>query len=429
MLSRLYVALAIQLASLLFLTPSAQAAYFAFYEDYVSYGYSACNATDTMYEYEAVNVDLLDPTVLPVGWLPVIRNTIDATYCTDYDYCYGPNSGTIFNVTAIMQCSPVVGSTTLYNLTVTAFEGPVANDVDANLSYATTVQASTLSTLATSFQITAWATASGAFDECVQLNECYSYDTTDALPDGPYPNLWCNNDLLAQFSCNSAIYPAAASVDPPTGVFGDPQLYGLLGQSFQVHGIDGGIYNLISAASLQLNTQFVFLDSAHCPAKSVVNTPCWTHPGSYMGALSLQAALANGEVVRITITAGQSERGLQAVQVNNVVHQAGNLDLQLGASAEVSVVSRSTHSVHVHTALFDIDADNSDGFINLRLKQNVPLSQLKQAGVHGLLGQTHSKPATTAGALKEVEGEVDDYFVVDGLLGVDFMYNRFSRTQ
>lgn len=429
MLSRLSLFLALQLASLLLLSRPASAAYYAFYNDYTLYDVPACSITGSLSDYQEINVDLTDTVVLPVGQLPILRQTIDATECTDFEYCYGPNSGTVFPITAFVQCSLVEGSSTEWNLTVVAFEGDVASEVDSFIDNATTIAADTLPLLTADFNVSLYASATGAFGACVNLTECYDYPTYVASPGGPYPNMYCNSDLFAQFACNAETFPPDATVtpsDPTVGVFGDPQLFGLLGQSFQVHGIDGGVYNLISAAGLQVNTRFVFLDSAGCPSKQVVNTPCWSHPGSYMGALSLQVVLGSGEVIRITITAGPAASGLQAVQVNDDAYAAGSIDRSLGDSGELRVVSRSTHTVLVHTALFDITADNSDGFINLRLNHNVPLSGLRQRGVHGLLGQTHSKNSKKS-TLKEVEGEVDDYYVVDGLHGADFMYNRFQQ--
>ena len=54
--------------------------------------------------------------------------------------------------------------------------------------------------------------------------------------------------------------PAAAGT-----VLGDPQFRGFLGQSYQVHGMSGGVYSVISAPSLQLNARFVFLAAGGCP--------------------------------------------------------------------------------------------------------------------------------------------------------------------
>ena len=49
---------------------------------------------------------------------------------------------------------------------------------------------------------------------------------------------------------------------PDTGsVKGDPQFVGLRGQNYQVHGVSGDIYNIVSDADLQYNSRFVFLNS------------------------------------------------------------------------------------------------------------------------------------------------------------------------
>ena len=74
-----------------------------------------------------------------------------------------------------------------------------------------------------------------------------------------------------------------------TAVLGDPQFVGLRGQSYQVHGMDGAIYNLISDKNLQVNSRFVFLTEGQCPIiDGVVDTNCWSHPGSYIGEMSFQ---------------------------------------------------------------------------------------------------------------------------------------------
>jgi len=50
---------------------------------------------------------------------------------------------------------------------------------------------------------------------------------------------------------------------------GEPSFTGLRGQSYQVHGISGAVYNLIRDEYISLNSRFVFLTSPReCP------TPC-----------------------------------------------------------------------------------------------------------------------------------------------------------
>ena len=60
-------------------------------------------------------------------------------------------------------------------------------------------------------------------------------------------------------------YVAPAATSPPTSVLGDPMFTGLLGQVYQVHGMDGAVYNLISEPACQVNARFVFLSSGVCP--------------------------------------------------------------------------------------------------------------------------------------------------------------------
>ena len=75
-------------------------------------------------------------------------------------------------------------------------------------------------------------------------------------------------------------------------VLGDPQFVGLRGQSYQIHGVDNTVYNLISDAMVQLNARFVYLDQGEClrDADGLPLFTCWTHPGSYLTALGLQTA-------------------------------------------------------------------------------------------------------------------------------------------
>lgn len=44
--------------------------------------------------------------------------------------------------------------------------------------------------------------------------------------------------------------------EPGPGATGDPQFHGLLGQPYQIHGIDDGAYSIISEPSLQPNERF-----------------------------------------------------------------------------------------------------------------------------------------------------------------------------
>ena len=205
----------------------------------------------------------------------------------------------------------------------------------------------------------------------------------------------------------------------PFSITGDPQFVGLRGQSYQVHGIDGAVYNIISEQSTQVNSRFVFLTEGQCPiidGKKDVN--CWSHAGSYLGEMSFQA-IVDGKLHAALVQSGSAKRGFAGVQMDGVALQVGD-KVEMG---EFTLEFTSTHSVQVTTDSFEFDLYNSDMFINQALRARVPLSQLQS---HGLLGQTHST-ATYPTSLKYVEGDVDDYVIADSnIFGTSFLYNRFN---
>ena len=206
---------------------------------------------------------------------------------------------------------------------------------------------------------------------------------------------------------------------------GDPQFVGFRGQSYQVHGIDGAVYNLVSSPTLHVNARFVFLDRGACPVlNGTRDTNCWSHPGSYLGAVAMRLRSTHAAAEhRLLATAGDRLTGFAAVSVDGAA-------LELGSAVEptsgVRVERVSTHLLRVTTPELSFELSNSDGFINEAVRVNVPLSQLSRQGVHGLLGQTHRRGASS-GLAAVVEGDVDDYVVLDGeLFGTACVYNRYS---
>jgi len=145
---------------------------------------------------------------------------------------------------------------------------------------------------------------------------------------------------------------------------------------------------------------------------------CFSHPGSYIGEISIQV-VQGSETAQMTARAGPAAVGFSQVSVNNEVVRKGQT-IEIGS---FSVNRTGSHTLIVSTPLFDFGFDNSDSFINQRLRVNVPLSNLK---THGLIGQTGRRPSNP-GSLKHIEGEVDDYVIVsEDLLGNDFVYNQFN---
>ena len=201
-------------------------------------------------------------------------------------------------------------------------------------------------------------------------------------------------------------------------VLGDPQFTGLRGQTFQVHGVSGSVYNLISEAALQVNAQFVFLASGRCPdVPGMPSLNCWSHPGTYLGQVSFQVAV-HAKIHTVLLVAGPASTGFTAVLVNGKNVTAGvSVEYQ-----DLFVAVTGTHTVTVRTKNFAVDLNNSDRFINQALRSRVPLSHLHS---HGLIGQTHSSRTYKTG-LKVVEGDVDDYVIEDGdMFGTAFVFNRF----
>ena len=207
--------------------------------------------------------------------------------------------------------------------------------------------------------------------------------------------------------------------NPASSITGDPQFVGLRGQSYQVHGIDGAVYSIISESNTQVNSRFVFLTEGQCP---VVNgeraTNCWSHPGSYLGEISFQAVV-DGKLHAALLQSGSASKGFAGVQVDGKSLSVGD-KVEFGS---FSVQMLSAYNVAVTTESFAFDLSNSDMFINQALRARVPLSQLT---AHGLIGQTHSLK-THSSSLKYIEGEVDDYTIQDGdIFGTDFVYNKFQ---
>ena len=227
---------------------------------------------------------------------------------------------------------------------------------------------------------------------------------------------------------------------------GDPQFSGFQGQSFQVHGIDGAVYNLLSERSLSINGRFVFLDNGECPVLSTgvrVSTNCWSHPGSYFGALSF----VTGAGDKVVMQAGGAQVGIAAIAINGVavdlnaaVAAASGSPLP-GTSSQLSVTVVNSHSVVIASGNYELTIDNSDRFLNLASVRVINWTQLVSVDQpHGLLGQTWTASsrrnmvkAKQAGrssmtATEVLQGDVDDYVISsEDLLDSDFPYSRFNQ--
>jgi len=234
------------------------------------------------------------------------------------------------------------------------------------------------------------------------------------------------NTIVIGVGCNglgtpeTCYYQYVITCDKPDNggfIVGDPQFVGLRGQSYQIHGVSGEVYNIVSDADIQYNSKFVFLDAGECP---VVNGKkqkgCWSHPGSYLGELGLKTRAGD----KIHLVTGSAKQGFESVTVNGKEIAIG--DTVLLADNMGSVSMNSTHLASVQVGNWDFAFENSDMFVN----QRVRVLDSRNLRSHGLLGQTW-RETTYSNTIKYIQGQVDDYVIRDNdIFGDNFVYNTFN---
>ena len=211
---------------------------------------------------------------------------------------------------------------------------------------------------------------------------------------------------------------------------GDPVFLGLRAQSFQVHGIAGAVYALIADASLQLNARFLFLAAGEgaCSEELRRRSPCWSHPGSYFGAIGIRTAQRQA----VEIDAGGGEEGFRLVRLYTSLPSTSSTVLVPGERVPLlptvpgsdGFVELSTpYELTVQTGWWRVRLVNSNGFVNVAQVVSLHPDDATLHGAHGLLGQT-GRPSSTAS--HPYEGGVDDYAIEsDDLLGTAFTFARF----
>ena len=238
--------------------------------------------------------------------------------------------------------------------------------------------------------------------------------------------------------------PAAVSSSSSSGAsrvsaVGDPLFAGFQGQRYQVHGIDGAVYALLSQRSLHINALFVFLDSGKCPVVGGVQQQanCWSHPGSYFGQLAFQT----NQGVQLEIVAGAANKGIERLQLNgqDVLIAAGEQVVAGSGDSQLVVKVLSSHALSIETGNYQMQIDNSDMFLNLAALRVMDWGRLIRTDQpHGLLGQSWTRRSRAGKLSKDglvnvkdvVEGDVDDYVVAeDSMLGTDFAYSKFDAKQ
>lgn len=219
-----------------------------------------------------------------------------------------------------------------------------------------------------------------------------------------------------------------------TGVNGDPQFTGFLGQSYQVHGQSDAFYNIISSPTLQFNAHFVHLTQGECR----VGTPCFSHPGNYFGAVGLKLRDESGVVHTIYIKAGSVDTGL-TVTIGDISLEVSDHEMSIG---KYVISYPSPFMFLLESDEFNIEVQNSDHFLNQdvslgvasmkNIKQYKALLKTNETAAeemepilpHGILGQTWGSRVHN-NRWKHIEGQLYDYLLTDGIMGDAFKYNKF----
>ena len=219
---------------------------------------------------------------------------------------------------------------------------------------------------------------------------------------------------LSSSSSSFSLPAPSSSTGSSSSVLGDPQFVGLLGQSFQVHGLDHAVYNLLVDGPLLVNARFRFLSSGRCPSTAAPPTNCWSHPGSYLGELGVVSPNHS----RLHILSGAWDEGFASVTLDGEVVPVGANMTAPG----IAVHLLSHYQLWLQSGNFELTIDNSDRFVNIAQLRVLHWSAVHNT--HGLLGQTwQRRPNKHGGQVPYIEGDIDDYVEQnDDILGRALVY-------
>lgn len=214
------------------------------------------------------------------------------------------------------------------------------------------------------------------------------------------------------------VYTVSCYKPPSSSIIGDPQFVGLRGQSYQVHGVSGEIYNIVSDQEFQYNSRFVFLSTGKCPVvNGIRQRGCFSHPGSYLGEIGIKTR--SGE--KIHLVSGSGDIGFQSIEVNGREMAIGETILLEGDLGS-SITRNTTHIVDIDLGNWSFIFENSDKYVN----QRVRVGDARRLRSHGLLGQTW-RETTYPNPIKYIQGDVDDYVIRENdIFGDSFVYNAFN---
>ena len=212
-------------------------------------------------------------------------------------------------------------------------------------------------------------------------------------------------------------------------VLGDPSFSGFHGQpSYQVHGIPGEVFNVLTAASLQLNALFAFIDRGEALTSAEMVqareqqaelplTQPWSHPGTYLSQVGLK--LGN---ISLFLQAGRYSEGILSARLLSGEELLVGQTIRDGRR---TVTLASSHSVKVRHELVSFTVVNSDGFFNIEDAQLLSTAAFHK--MDGLLGQS-ADPSWMAGKGEEFEAHMTmDYWVSSADSIIDTLFSSEFR--
>ena len=257
------------------------------------------------------------------------------------------------------------------------------------------------------------------------------------------------------------------------GIKGDPVFQGFHGQQYEVHGLPGKVFNLISARSVQLNSRFIFLDegdalnagqqlqlqyasaiaaeqaqvqgySRALQAIKAASTPielpyttAWSHPGTYLGEVGVLLRTGDSSVHNLQVTAGRYQAGFDAIQLDSKPVTPTLTSRRLLDVGNVSITLLSPSTLRVVTSEVSFLLVNSDGFLNVDEARLTPLTIADPSLLEGLIGQSADPQrffprfARTQAAPSAVKNDWQTHMMMDyiadedDLFSIDFPLNKF----
>lgn len=146
-----------------------------------------------------------------------------------------------------------------------------------------------------------------------------------------------------------------------------------------------------------------------CPPLSVGHRHrdsfCWSHPGTYFGALGLQSFHG----IKILIEAGSAHQGFDQVLWNGATMAINETQQNNDQTASMHYVS--SHRMVTTAGLYELSIDNSDEFLSIMsITVNDWTALIETVQSHGLIGQTWRQSlAAEYREILGVESLMDDY--------------------